>query len=158
MHTGKKGLAFLFEAILVSLSLRTSTFLPVAAARSVDTRGDVGVHEERKIRPEPTAEYIVQLQYRPGSQLPTTSLVSLGRIGEPIAEDPLAGFKCWQNNLCDLLRPRSEHQCHLSMRIKPGRAGIEEYSSNALANFRSARLACRQYREAVVPQRFRELL
>src|SRR5258708_5403070 len=111
-NASKKSSIFLLEAILVScptfLCARAFVLL-IATARAFDAEGDVIIEQDGQIGLKIAAEDFVHLQHRLRAEFAASALVSLGRIGETIAEHDSPLSERGQNDLLNMLSARRKH-------------------------------------------------
>ncbi len=100
----------------------------------------------------------MQLQHRLRAQLAACTLVSLGRIGEAIAEHNASFGERGQNDLVNVLGAGSEHEGHFSKRRKARGGGVQQHVANLFARIGATRFAGDGDREAVGAQGTRQLL
>lgn len=89
----------------------------VAPAGAVHAVRDFGVHQDGEVGLESVTQHAVELKHGFRAESASATLVGLGRVGEPVAEDPSAGIQSGQDELIDLLGARGEHE----RKFSPGR-------------------------------------
>jgi len=100
----------------------------------------------------------VHLQHGLRAQLAASTLVSLGRVGEAIAEHNASFGERGQNDLVNVLGAGSEHEGHFRKRGKSGGGGVEQHFANLFPCGGAARFAGDGDGEAVGAQGTRQLL
>ena len=100
----------------------------------------------------------MHLQHRLRAQLAASTLVSLGRIGEAIAEHDASFGERGQNDLVNVLGAGSEHERHFRERRKSRGGGVQQHVANSFARGGAARFAGDGDGEAVGAQGTRQFL
>src|SRR5580700_10446545 len=90
-HPAKEASTLLLKAVLVFLAASVLAGFLIAAPRPLHAKRNVGVHEDGQIRLQIATKNVMKLEHRPASQLAPGALVSLGRIGESVAQHDFAG-------------------------------------------------------------------
>src|SRR5450755_3132046 len=91
-------------------------------------------------------------EYRIPAQLAASPLVSLGRIGEAIAEYDTSFGKRGQNDFMNVLGAGSKHERQFCKRRKSRGGGVQQHVANLLAGGRASRFAGYGDRETVGAQ------
>src|SRR5579872_666204 len=152
----KKCPAFFFKAVLVLFAAARQG--QVSAARPIHAGGNVGVHQDRKVRPDVAAKNAMQGQDRLAAQSASAALVGLRGVGEAVAENEFSFSDAGQNHFFQMLRARGEHQREFGLRRKPAGGGVQQHFTDFLADGRTARFARDHDRNSHVAQRPRQLL
>src|SRR3954466_15371685 len=83
----------------------------------------------------------MDLKHGVGTELASTSLVSLGGVGVAIDEDELTGIQGGFDEFADQLSAGGEHQREFRPGSHVERAGVQNDAADLLANVRGTRLA-----------------
>ena len=154
----KKGPAFLLKAVLIGfpVSISAGTCV-VAAPGAFHAGGNIGLHQNRQIRFQISAQDPVQLQHRPAAEFATTALIGFRRVGEAVAEHHAAFGERGLNDFCNVLRARGEHQSQLSQRGQAGGPSVEQNVSDFFSHGGSTRLARNHHGKVMGSQHIGEL-
>ena len=157
--TPEKGPAFLLKTVLVSFRafIRPGAFVPsIATAGALDAECHFVVEHDRQVGLQVAAEDFVHLQNGLRAYLAASTLISLSRIGETIAEHDASFGERGQNHLVNVLGAGSEHERHFRERRESRGGGVQQHFANLFASGGAARFAGDGDREAVSAQRSRQ--
>src|SRR5580693_2106586 len=146
VYAGEESSVLLLEAVFIGMmfvriltsAMRSS---PISAPRPPHTHRRIGVEQDRHVGLQISTKHAMQLKHRLAAKLPAAALVRFRGISEAITKHNLPVLERRLNHLCNVLRPRSEHQSHFRERRQSLGRRVEQDAANLLASRRSSGLA-----------------
>ena len=105
----------------------------VAAAGAGERFVEVGKQQQGQIGLQPGAHGLVHPQHNLAAQLAAAALVSLGRIGETVAEDNVSSVKGGGDDFGNALGAIGKHETQLGHRVQVLRFGVEEQTADSIS-------------------------